>query len=99
MIGAHSREFFIEVARTSATPSPSPSIAPSSSPSIGVGDCRVYGAAGAPNPMMRNEWGNPIMNARGDAPVADGDLSEWPYYGLGPEQIDSIGVYMSRRPR
>lgn len=36
------------------------------------------------SPIMRNEWGQPIMNARGDAPVAVGALSEWPHYGLGP---------------
>jgi hypothetical protein len=34
---------------------------------------------------MYNEWGNPWMNAAGNMPVAEGELSEWPYYGLGPE--------------
>lgn len=50
-----------------------------------VGDARVYGAAGAPDPIMRNDWGNPIMDENGDAYVKEGELSEWPYYGLGPD--------------
>jgi len=50
-----------------------------------VGDARVYGAAGAPDPIMRNDWGNPIMDENGDDYVKEGELSEWPYYGLGPD--------------
>ena len=50
-----------------------------------VGDARVYGATGAPDPLMYNEWGNPVMDDNGDEPVAEGELSEWPYYGLGPD--------------
>ena len=34
---------------------------------------------------MYNEWGNPWMNARGDMPIGESKLSEWPYYGLGPD--------------
>jgi len=40
----------------------------------------------APDPMV-NEWGQPIMNAKGDKvydPDVDGELSGWPQYGLGP---------------
>lgn len=47
-----------------------------------VGDARVYGDGSVP---MYNEWGNPIMGPPGDHYVALGELSEWPYYGLGPE--------------
>jgi uncharacterized protein YmfQ (DUF2313 family) len=85
MLGAQSREFFIGVA---AQIGYTITITEYRTFVVGldhVGDARVYGAAGAPDPLMFNEWGVPIMNARGDAPVADGELSEWPYYGLGPD--------------
>jgi uncharacterized protein YmfQ (DUF2313 family) len=83
MLGAQSRAFFIGVAaqigyhititeyRTFVVGMDS------------VGDARVYGDL-PPDPM-RNAWGVPIMNEVGDAPVADGELSEYPYYGLGPD--------------
>jgi uncharacterized protein YmfQ (DUF2313 family) len=32
---------------------------------------------------MLNEWNQPILNVRG-VPVAEGELSAWPNYGLGP---------------
>jgi uncharacterized protein YmfQ (DUF2313 family) len=44
------------------------------------GDNRVYGNGFTP---MYNEWGNPILNTRGE-PVEYGELSAWPNYGLGP---------------
>ena len=44
------------------------------------GDNRVYGDGS--NPML-NEWDQPIKNPVGE-PVADGELSAWPNYGLGP---------------
>jgi uncharacterized protein YmfQ (DUF2313 family) len=83
MLGAQSRAFFISVA---AQIGYTITITEYRTFVVGidhVGDARVYGDL-PPDPM-RNEWGVPIMNARGDAPVADGDLSEWPYYGLGPD--------------
>ena len=85
MQGSQSREFFIGVA---AQIGYTITITEYRTFVVGidrVGDARVYGAAGAPDPIMYNEWGNPIMNAVGDAPVAEGELSEWPYYGLGPD--------------
>jgi uncharacterized protein YmfQ (DUF2313 family) len=83
MVGAQSREFFIGVA---AQIGYTITITEYRTFVVGidsVGDARVYGAL-PPDPM-RNEWGNPIMDADGDAPVADGELSEYPYYGLGPD--------------
>jgi uncharacterized protein YmfQ (DUF2313 family) len=44
------------------------------------GDNRVYGDGSDP---MHNQWGQIILNPNG-TPVADGELSEWPNYGLGP---------------
>jgi uncharacterized protein YmfQ (DUF2313 family) len=85
MLGAQSREFYTAVA---AQLGYAITITEYRTFVVGidrVGDARVYGAVGAPTPPMRNEWGNPIMNERGDAYVKQGDLSEWPYYGLGPE--------------
>jgi uncharacterized protein YmfQ (DUF2313 family) len=83
MLGAQSREFFIGVA---AQIGYAITITEYRTFVVGidhVGDARVYGDL-PPDPM-RNEWGNPIMDARGDQPVAEGELSEWPYYGLGPD--------------
>ena len=34
---------------------------------------------------MFNEWDQPIMNPIGEQ-VADGELSAWPNYGLGPPE-------------
>ncbi len=85
MQGSQSREFFIGVA---AMIGYSITITEYRTFVVGIdrcGDNRVYGAAGAPDPKMYNEWGVPIMNAVGDAPVAEGELSEYPYYGLGPD--------------
>jgi hypothetical protein len=46
------------------------------------GDNRVYGDGSNP---MNNEWGQPIKNPKG-LPVAYGELSEWPNYGIGPPE-------------
>jgi uncharacterized protein YmfQ (DUF2313 family) len=80
--GAQSREFYISVAAQIGYHITITEYRPFFVAMDGCGDCRVYGVA-PPDPM-RNQWGQPIMNARGDAPVANGDLSEWPNYGLGP---------------
>jgi uncharacterized protein YmfQ (DUF2313 family) len=47
----------------------------------GCGDCRVYGAG----TFMQDQWGRPICDPLGQ-PVANGELSEWPNYGLGPPE-------------
>jgi uncharacterized protein YmfQ (DUF2313 family) len=48
----------------------------------GCGDCRVYGDGSDP---MYNVWGQPIKDPNGEN-VANGELSEWPNYGLGPPE-------------
>lgn len=81
MQGAQSREFFIAVADMIGY---SITITEYRTFVVGidrVGDNRVYGDGSNP---MYNEWGNPILNNDGQ-PVEEGELSEWPYYGLGPE--------------
>ncbi len=45
------------------------------------GDGRVYGDG----TFMQDQWGRPIINPNG-TPVQDGELSEWPNYGLGPPE-------------
>ena len=47
-----------------------------------VGDARVKGDGSVP---MYNEWGNPWYNPHGDLLALD-ELSEFPYYGLGPPE-------------
>lgn len=81
MVGAQSREFFIGVA---AQLGYTITITEYRTFVVGIdrcGDNRVYGDGSNP---MYNEWGIPIKNPRG-LPVALGELSEWPYYGFGPE--------------
>jgi uncharacterized protein YmfQ (DUF2313 family) len=80
MVGSQSREFFIGIAEQIGY---SITIEEYRTFVCGidrVGDCRVYGDGSDP---MYNEWGNVIVNPRG-VPVKDGELSDWPYYGLGP---------------
>jgi uncharacterized protein YmfQ (DUF2313 family) len=81
MQGAQSREFSIEVAAmlgyTITITEHRPFV-------VGIdrcGDNRVYGDGSNP---MYNEWGQPILNPDG-RPVAEGELSEWPNDGLGPD--------------
>jgi hypothetical protein len=45
------------------------------------GDGRVYGDG----TFMQDEWGRPILDPNGE-PVQNGELSEWPNYGLGPPE-------------
>ncbi|WP_439372910.1 YmfQ family protein [Bradyrhizobium sp. DASA03120] len=45
------------------------------------GDGRVYGDG----TFMQDQWGRPIMDPNGE-PAEDGELSEWPNYGLGPPE-------------
>jgi uncharacterized protein YmfQ (DUF2313 family) len=82
MQGAASREFFIAVA---AQIGYTITITEYRVFVVGLdrcGDNRVYGDGSTP---MYNEWGQPILNDSG-VPVADGELSEWPNYGIGPPE-------------
>ena len=82
MQGAQSREFFIGVA---ARLGYTIAITEYRTFVVGIdgcGDCRVIGDGSDP---MYNKWGQPILNPIG-VPVADGELSEWPNYGLGPPE-------------
>jgi uncharacterized protein YmfQ (DUF2313 family) len=80
MQGAQSREFFIAVA---AQIGYTITITEYRVFVVGLdrcGDNRVYGDGSDP---MLNEWGQPIKDPVGEN-VANGELSEWPNYGLGP---------------
>ena len=80
MLGAQSREFYINVA---AQIGYTITITEYRVFVVGIdrcGDNRVYGDGSVP---MFNEWGVPICDPTGN-PVAEGELSEWPCYGLGP---------------
>lgn len=80
MQGAQSREFYIEIA---AMLGYTITISEFRVWVVGLdqcGDSRVYGDGSNP---MYDTWGNPILNTRG-VPVANGELSAWPQYGLGP---------------
>src|SRR6202007_2937292 len=82
MQGSQSREFFINVA---AQIGYTITITEYRTFVCGIarcGDNRVYGDGSNP---MYNEWGHPILDPGGD-PVANGELSEWPNYGLGPPE-------------
>ena len=82
MLGAQSREFFIGVA---ALLGYTITITEYRVFVVGLdrcGDNRVYGDGSDP---MYNEWGHPIKNQSGGN-VAEGELSEWPNYGLGPPE-------------
>lgn len=81
MQGAQSRAFFIDIA---AQIGYSITITEYRTFVVGMdrcGDNRVYGNGSNP---MYNEWGIPIKNPNGTN-VALGELSEYPYYGLGPD--------------
>ena len=81
MQGAQSREFFINVA---AQIGYSITITEYRTFVVGIdacGDNRVYGDGSNP---MYNKWDIPIKGPPGDHNVLNGELSEWPNYGLGP---------------
>ncbi len=82
LMGGQSREFFIEVAAMLGYSITISEYRPFFVAMDGCGDCRTYGAAGSPTPPTRNQWGQVIMDENGDEPVKDGELSEWPSYGL-----------------
>jgi uncharacterized protein YmfQ (DUF2313 family) len=80
MQGSASREFYIQVA---AQIGYSITITEYRVFVVGIdrcGDNRVYGDGS--NPMF-DEWNKPICDPTGN-PVAEGELSEWPNYGIGP---------------
>jgi uncharacterized protein YmfQ (DUF2313 family) len=82
MLGGASREFFIQVA---AMIGYTITISEYRTFVVGIdrcGDNRVYGDGS--NPMF-DEWNKPICDPKGN-PVALDELSEWPYYGLGPPE-------------
>ena len=79
--GAQSREFFIEVAASIGYTITITEYRPFTIAMDGCGDCRVYGAL-PPDPM-RNQWGQVILAPPGDHNIAQGELSEWPNYGVG----------------
>ena len=81
LYGSQSREFFINFA---AFLGYSITITEYRPFMVGIdccGDGRVYGDG----TFMQDAWGRPIMDPNGE-PVADGELSEWPNYGLGPPE-------------
>jgi uncharacterized protein YmfQ (DUF2313 family) len=81
MLGAQSRQFFIDVA---AQIGYTITITEYRTFVCGIdrcGDNRVYGDGS--NPMF-DEYNKPICDPGGN-PVALDELSEWPNYGLGPE--------------
>lgn len=80
--GGQSRQFFIDVAAMIGYTITISEYRPFFVAMDRCGDSRVYGDL-PPDPM-RNEWGQPIMDDNGDAPVRDGELSQYPHYGLGP---------------
>jgi len=82
--GSQSREFFIKIAADIGYTITITEYRPFFIAMDGCGDCRVYGAGVTSDNMMVNQWGQPIMDAEGDQPVQQGQLSEWPNYGLGP---------------
>jgi uncharacterized protein YmfQ (DUF2313 family) len=84
IIGAQSREFFIGIAAELGYTITITEYRPFFIAMDGCGDCRVYGAGVTPDAPMRNQWGQLIMDANGDAPIKSGEISEWPNYGIGP---------------
>jgi uncharacterized protein YmfQ (DUF2313 family) len=84
MEGAQSREFFIEVAAQIGYTITISEYRPFFIAMDGCGDCRVYGSGVSTDAPMRNQWGQLIMDANGDSPVQEGELSAWPNYGMGP---------------
>jgi len=81
--GGQSREFFIDVASQLGY---SISITEFRPFVVGIdrcGDDRLYGVE---PPPMHNEWGQLILDVWGN-PVSNGELSDWPNYGIGPPEM------------
>jgi uncharacterized protein YmfQ (DUF2313 family) len=90
--GAQSREFFIGIAADIGYTITITEYRPFRIAMDSCGDSRVYGDL-PPDPM-RNKWGQVILNAGGNGPVADGDLSAWPSYGLGGDSMYFWSVHV-----
>jgi uncharacterized protein YmfQ (DUF2313 family) len=84
MVGGCSRQFFIDLAATLGYTITITEYRPFFIAMDRCGDSRVYGAGVTTDTPMRNEWGQPILAPPGDHEVANGQLSAWPHYGLGP---------------
>jgi uncharacterized protein YmfQ (DUF2313 family) len=89
MEGAQSREFFIGIAAYIGYTITISEYRPFFIAMDRCGDARVYGAGVTTDTPMRDEHGKPVMGPHGampvgDHPIANGELSEWPCYGLGP---------------
>jgi uncharacterized protein YmfQ (DUF2313 family) len=82
MIGGQSRQFFIDVSSQLGYNITITEYRPFMVGIDRCGDNRVYGDGSDP---MRNEWNQIILNPNGEH-VAEGELSEWPNYGLGPPE-------------
>jgi uncharacterized protein YmfQ (DUF2313 family) len=80
--GGQSREFFIKAAAMIGYTITITEYRPFFIAMDRCGDSRTIGAL-PPDPM-RNEWSQPILAPPGDHYIADGELSAWPHYGLGP---------------
>jgi uncharacterized protein YmfQ (DUF2313 family) len=86
MLGSQSRQFFIDIAKMIGY---TITITEYRTFMVGMdrcGDSRVYGDGS--EPMFHDNFVRgflPICDAVGN-PVADGELSEWPNYGLGPPE-------------
>jgi uncharacterized protein YmfQ (DUF2313 family) len=82
--GSQSREFFINIAAMIGYHISITEYRPFFIAMDRVGDSRRIGVGVTTDNPMRNEWNQPILNARGDGPVANGATSGWPHYGIGP---------------
>lgn len=82
MEGSQSREFFISVAAQIGYEITINEYRPFVCGIDRCGDNRIYGDG---SDAMHDEWGHKVLNEVG-LPVADGELSDWPNYGVGPPE-------------
>jgi uncharacterized protein YmfQ (DUF2313 family) len=82
LLGSQSRQFYIDFAKQLGYDITISEYRPFMVGIDGCGDCRVYGDG----TFMQDQWGRPICDPLG-LPVANGELSEWPNYGLGPPEM------------
>jgi uncharacterized protein YmfQ (DUF2313 family) len=81
MVGSQSRQFYIDFAKRLGYDITISEYEPWTVGWDVCGDGRVYGDG----TFMQDQWGRPICNPLG-LPVQNGELSEWPNDGLGPEE-------------
>ena len=94
--GAQSREFFIGIAADIGYTITITEYRPFRVAIDSCGDSRVYGVVTTDEPIMRNEWYQPILNEGRNGYVADGELSGWPHYGLGGESMFYWSVHVGQ---